>query len=191
MNEEWRPVVGYEGLYEVSNTGRIKSFHQGDAHKILAAPPNNKGYNAFVACKDGDRKTLSVHRVVLLAFVGECPVGLQSAHLDGNKKNNTVYNLEWVTPKINIGHKKDHGTGVQGDRNPSRIYPETRPRGEKHFKAKLNAADILEIRTLRKKEIPVRVIAKMYNMSKGAIDHILSGRNWKHLLEPPINLQPP
>ena len=110
MTEEWRPVVGYEGRYEVSSRGRVRALphvtHQRDrfgginavyrAGKMLK-PRVNKGY-LFI---DIDRKTMFVHRLVAKAFIPNPDNMPQVNHKDENPKNNRVDNLEWCTAKYN------------------------------------------------------------------------------------------
>lgn len=108
--EYWRPVLGYEGLYEVSNWGRIKSIpRKGTYARILKPVPNKYGYLQVNLCKNGKLKTFKVHRLVVEAFL-EIPEGLkqyigtvylQVNHKDENKHNNNVENLEWCSAKYN------------------------------------------------------------------------------------------
>jgi len=106
--EQFKDIAGYEGLYQVSNTGKIKStvgrFRDVDN---LRQTSNGLGYNTVTLCKDGKRSTRNTHRLVATAFLGESP--LQVNHKDGDKKNNNVDNLEWVTAKENIRHAIDKG----------------------------------------------------------------------------------
>lgn len=91
MTEEWRPIVGYEGLYEVSNTGQVRRV----SDLMVLKFSDRKGYCGVRLRKDGKRKMFSVHRLVAIAFI-QNPYGLpQVNHKDENKKNNNVDNLEW------------------------------------------------------------------------------------------------
>ena len=102
MKEEWRPIKGYEGLYEVSNMGRVKSFHSGK-EIIISASNDYAGYKAVTLAKR-THKRVRVHRLVAEAFVPN-PMNLSVVnHLDGDKKNNNVYNLEWCSAKENANH---------------------------------------------------------------------------------------
>ena len=103
MEEEWRPVKGYEGLYEVSNMGRVKSFHR---HQIIIRKQrvDHSGYMRVCLNKDGTCNTKLVHRLVAIAFI-QNPNNYEIVnHKDGNKKNNAVDNLEWCTQSYNIKH---------------------------------------------------------------------------------------
>lgn len=119
MSEEWRPVVGYEGLYEVSNTGQVRSLdmyvkcrygnyrlHKG---KVLSPVKDKKGYLKVVLCCNGKCKTIKVHRLIAQAFLLNPDNLPQVNHKDEDKTNNCVENLEWCTAKYNnnYGTRKD------------------------------------------------------------------------------------
>lgn len=106
MEEIWKKVNGFDGLYEVSNTGKVKSFvkyHRGALLKLYA---NKKGYLLVYLNKIGSdyRLGTTVHKLVYNAFIGQVPDGLQINHIDGNKQNNCIENLEVCTPKENVNH---------------------------------------------------------------------------------------
>ena len=95
-HEEWKWVEGYEGKYEVSNHGRVKSYYRIDGPRIRTLRKNNRGYPMMVTGA-APRKGLLVHRLVATAFVPN-PNGYREVnHLDGNKTNNHYGNLEWTT----------------------------------------------------------------------------------------------
>lgn len=102
QNIEWKPIKNYEGLYEISNTGLVKSLHWGK-EKILknVIRSNNYQYYFVGLLKDKNRKYFAVHRLVAQAFIKNPNNYEQIDHIDGNKLNNNVDNLEWVTPKEN------------------------------------------------------------------------------------------
>lgn len=103
MKEEWRPIKGYEGLYEVSNMGRVKSFHS-DEEVVLKQAEQLNGYMEVDLSKDGTTSVKIVHRLVAIAFIPN-PNNYECVnHKDGNKKNNTVDNLEWCSVKENTYH---------------------------------------------------------------------------------------
>ncbi len=107
MTEVWSPVEGYENLYEVSNLGRVRSYHN-NKYGIAKTPKIIKGqsglYNTIVLARNGEKKTVYLHRLVAVAFVDN-PHGYNEInHIDGNKKNNCYSNLEWVTHKENMEH---------------------------------------------------------------------------------------
>lgn len=103
MKEEWRPIKGYEGLYEASNMGRVKSLHFGK-EIILKQSEWSSGYMKANLSKDGTTNLKLVHRLVAIAFIKN-PNNYEFVnHKDGNKKNNAVDNLEWCTRKQNTHH---------------------------------------------------------------------------------------
>ena len=128
--EEWRDVVDYEGLYQVSNFGRVRSF-QKDKMKILKSGFSAFGYLRVVLCKDFQKKNRSIHILVAKAFIPNPEGKTQVNHIDGDKKNNHVSNLEWATPAENIHHAFEVGL---------------RKSGCEHFRAKLTAEQVREIR---------------------------------------------
>lgn len=127
MTESWRPVVGYEGFYEVSDHGRVRSVDRvveqrnGKALRLaghpLAAGLDGKGYPNVGLRRPGHRRTARVHDLVLRAFAGPPPSGLEGCHRDGNPLNNNwPSNLEWGTPSSNGHDRVRHGTHPQAAR---------------------------------------------------------------------------
>ena len=107
--EEWKWIEGYENLYQISTEGRVKSFKKKDP-KILTPKRDGKGYYLMVCLsKDGNKKYCLIHRLVAQAFIPNFNNKEQVNHIDGNKKNNKVSNLEWNTPSENINHALDNG----------------------------------------------------------------------------------
>lgn len=104
MKEIWKDIEGYEGLYQVSNFGRVKSFHF-NREKILNLLPSY-GYLYVNLCdKQGKRKRLCVHRLVAKYFLDDFDNHKQINHIDGNKMNNFITNLEMCTAKENSIHR--------------------------------------------------------------------------------------
>lgn len=129
-DEIWRDVVGYEGLYQVSNLDRVKSFRKGKI-RILKANAGIRGYFRVVLCKDFDKKNRFVHVLVAKAFIPNPENKSQVNHISGDKSDNRVTNLEWMTPEENIRHAFDNGL---------------RKSGCEHFRSKFTAEQVREIR---------------------------------------------
>lgn len=112
--EEWRVVPGYEGLYEVSNTGRVRSFDRyvkysnGQIHlhkgKVLSPGKNTKGYLFVILTCNRKRKTINVHRLVAIAFLPNPDNLPEVNHIDEDKTNNRVENLEWCDRNYNLNY---------------------------------------------------------------------------------------
>lgn len=103
--EQWRPIVGLEGQYEVSDLGRVRRATGGKgtfAGRILAQHNNNKGYPCVSLHYDGGTHQKLVHRVVALAFLGPCPEGYVTHHKDGRRHDPTLTNLEYRTESDNV-----------------------------------------------------------------------------------------
>lgn len=129
MKEEWRPVIGYEGIYEVSSFGRIKSVErdiqkgnvvQHRREKIKSQRKNADGYVEVKLSKCGVDKIHRVHRIVAESFLGQNDVG-EVNHIDLNRSNNHVENLEWCTHRENISHSAALGRykNKNGINNPN------------------------------------------------------------------------
>jgi hypothetical protein len=122
MSEQWRAVTGYEGLYEVSDQGRVKSIgryyspgHPGSKprwmpERIMRPALTRQTYYTLQLSKDGTSKTFILHRLVLREFVGECPDGMECCHNNGDSTDNRLVNLRWDTPAANIADQFTHRT---------------------------------------------------------------------------------
>lgn len=135
MQEIWMPVSGFEGLYSVSNLGRIKSTGkrgQNGTARILIPYPGKYGHGRVQLCRNGTKTKALVHQLVARAFIGDPPTPDHEVnHIDFDPTNNRVDNLEWVTHRQNILHSADRLA-----RSP----------GEKHGQAKLTAVDVAAIK---------------------------------------------
>ncbi|UGS27597.1 NUMOD4 motif-containing HNH endonuclease [Microbacterium resistens] len=114
--EEWRPVVGYEGKYEVSNLGRVRSLSRLSSSgrrvrgRMMGLRPHPRGYLQTTLTANGICETKKVHRLVLEAFVGPCPDGMESCHENGVRDDNRLSNLRWDTSLANAADRTAHGT---------------------------------------------------------------------------------
>lgn len=115
--EEWKDIIGYKGLYQVSNIGRVKSLKYGK-ERILRGGKDRYGYLHVTLYKDGKAKCHRVHRLVAQAFLPNPLNLLEVNHKDENKENNTVSNLEWVSAKENCNY---------GTRNERRAAKQSKP----------------------------------------------------------------
>lgn len=119
VKETWNRVVGYESFYEVSNLGRIRSFNRTTSYvlngsqasrtrkgRMLSQGKDSNGYLIVALHNNGSRKYRRVHNIVLEAFKGACPEGMEVCHNDGNKANNTINNLRYDTHIENIADIK-------------------------------------------------------------------------------------
>lgn len=136
MEEIWKDIQGYEGLYQVSNQGNVKSLHFGTKYhhpnwqnqedKLLRPKLATSGYYRVELYKPGSRKCLYIHRLVAIAFIPNPEGKTEVNHIDGNKLNNSVDNLEWASRSENQRHaiklglrKSSPMAGRTGAKNPN------------------------------------------------------------------------
>ena len=101
-NEQWRDIAGYEGMYEVSSLGRVRSLKFGKV-RVLSASKNNRGYLQVVLCKDGKVKHLLIHRLVANAFIPNDNIfNTEINHRNEDKSDNKVSNLEYCDRQYNM-----------------------------------------------------------------------------------------
>lgn len=166
LSEEWRSVVGYEGLYEVSNLGDVRSFYNG---RVLR-PYRSRSHYVVSLHRGGNGrgKDRRVHHLVLEAFVGPRPVGMECRHFpDRDTANNRVDNLLWGTRKENCADREVQGTSQRGEGNAT---------------AKLSNKDIEDIRQMAmERSLSQSAIALRYNVSQSLVSRIASRDRWTHL----------
>lgn len=151
---KWLPISEFPN-YEISDAGIVRRI---DTKKIIAQN-TKKGkhpYKRVHLSHEGVAKYVLVHRLVLRAFVGECPEGMQCLHDDDDPTNNRLSNLSWGTPK------KNHETI---DRN-----------GENNGRCKLTPEDVIAIRASTELH---SVLAEIYGVASGYISQIKKGKTWK------------
>jgi len=138
MDEVWKSVVGYEGLYSVSNLGRLRRDAGGPrnakAGRILTQSDRGHGYLRVDLYRDGSSKTHSVHSLVAEAFIGPRPDGFEIVHDDSMKSHCASDNLEYVTKLENNQRATRMGLKPSGDRNGARTQPHRLQRGETHWR---------------------------------------------------------
>lgn len=159
MKEMWKDVEEYEGLYQVSNTGKVKSFHK----NIILKPTKNSenGYLYVTLHKLGNKKRFYIHRLVAKAYLPHELVKNEVNHIDGCKENNESFNLEWCTRSENELHA--YKTGLK------KPYPRN---GENNPNAKLTDKQKLEIKQLREKGLLLKEISKIYGIGLSQISRI-------------------
>lgn len=171
-NEVWVPIPGYEGLYEASSRGALRSLDRRGKHgkgfalkrgKTLSQALMPSGYRYASLSKDGVLAQFSVHRLVCMSFIGERPPGHDICHYDGDRANNHIENLRYDTKKANAQDKRRHSTNNDGDTNP---------------RAKLIAKQVLEIFARCEEGEDQHSLAKEYEISSVTINHIATGRTW-------------
>lgn len=106
MTEHWLPVTNYEGLYDISDQGRVWSHIRG---RLLKPRPTEQGVLRVVLCGNGEQKERQISRLVLTEFDSPCPDGLECCHRDDDPKNNWLYNLRWDTRRANTFDKIRNG----------------------------------------------------------------------------------
>ena len=122
MSEQWLPVIGHEGYYEVSNLGNVRSVrydHNGQLiySRLLKPAVKQRGYLGVVLCKQSVTTNHLVHRLVATAFIPNPDNLPEVNHKDGNKLNAVVTNLEWCTGSDNLRHAYALGLKQRGKRN--------------------------------------------------------------------------
>ena len=171
ITEEWRPVVGYEGAYEVSSIGRVRSLDRrvprgsGTTRvraRILKQTPLG-GYPSVRLMRAGRGHRERAHTIVLKAFVGPRPDGMYGCHNDGCPTNNKVCNLRWDTPRANCIDRTSH---LDVSEDPSR---------------KLTRKDVRDIRRLREDGLTYQAISDLYPVGIVQVWRIVKRERWAHV----------
>lgn len=182
MEEIWKDVKEYEGIYQVSNLGRVKALERTwysgrngctkktkPEHIMKYRLAKNTGYCLLKLVKNGVEKHVFVHRLVAETFISN-PNNLPEVnHIDGNKENNCVDNLEWCTEKENISH---------AIKNKLRIID-----GCNNWQAKMSPEDVIFIRANykpRDKKFGRKALAKRFKCSVSIISNIIAKKTYKN-----------
>lgn len=163
MMEEWRPIKNYEGLYEVSNLGKVRIVKTGGVRKASVTP---FGYYRLCLSRNDRMESRFLHRLVIEAFK-ECPEGKTMVnHINGDKLDNRLENLEWVTASENVNHAYKLGL--------------MNKKGENNGRNKLTVQKVVEIKNMLKSKEPQVRIAKKYGVTPGTIWKIKFKKIWNY-----------
>lgn len=177
ITEEWRPVIGFEGFYEVSNLGRVRTLH---TYGRASAVPDrilkpqlgpqldgaHRRYNVTLY-RPGGRSVVPVHLIVATAFLGPRHPGYECNHKDTNIANNAASNLEWLTKPEHRRHSVENGLVAHGEQKKA---------------AKLTDAKATEIlRRYTGRWGGMSALAREYGISNAMVEDLIRGRTWKHL----------
>jgi len=170
VNEEWKEIIGYEGLYLISNLGRCKSLGINKSNRWkterLLKPSKNCEYYSYVLYKNQKAKYYLIHRLLALHFIPNIQNKPEVNHINGIKSDNRIENLEWVTRSENNKHGFDIGLHKS-------------PKGENHYLASLSNTQASEI---RKKYIPFvysqNMLAREYNTDQSIIWNIIHNKSY-------------
>lgn len=167
MEEVWKDIPHYEGKYQVSSHGRVRNISTGLVRRLQH---NKKDGYVYVSLSGGDKRIwyVKVHRLVCMAFLENTEGKRYVDHIDGNKLNNHLPNLRWVTFQENISAAWDMG-----------LYEN---RGSKHGMSLLNDDQVRIIKNrLLNKEKVVDIVVDFPSVKKAAIYDIKQGRTWAHI----------
>lgn len=171
--ENWRPVAGYEGFYDVSDLGRVRCWWSGSRRRVRVDQPRvvpaypagpTRAYLYVKLYREGACSSKAVHKLVIRAFGPPQPIGHECAHDDGNSTHNRATNLIWKTRAENHADKKRHGT---------------QQRGATHPMAKITEAQAREI--LASPNASTGVLARRLGITPGHVWNIRTGKAWSHL----------
>jgi hypothetical protein len=167
--ESWRAVPGYDGVYEVSDLGRIRSFRRWrgtNGPRLLTPCPNvrRSGHLCVNLYKNGSHRLRPVHQLVLEAFLGPAPPGMVGLHGPNGSADNSLSNLSYGTQKQNSG--------------PDRVRDGTVLRGERAPTARLRWPQVREIRRLVVTGVPQRQLARQSRISEAALSQVVNLNSW-------------
>lgn len=171
--EIWKEIIGFEGYYQISNMGEVKSLHvyKGRQGRILKPCVVGCGYLVVSLRRPGQHKREYIHALVLRMFVGERPEKITCNHINGNKRDNRLENLEYCTQAENNLHS-------------FRVLKRAPVinRGEKSGPSKLTENDVKTIRTLYDTgKYTMKTLEKLFNVSDSTILNIIHRITWGHV----------
>jgi len=180
MKEIWKDIVGYEGYYQVSSFGRVKSLSRIKyrkngkkvvphvfPEKILRPEETWNGRLRVVLMVDKVKKRFLVHRLIALVFIPAIEGKPWINHKDGNPHNNKPGNLEWCTREENVEHAQKNGLFARGDKNGM---------------SKLTSVEVRLIREKYEEEnINQKELAKMFMVKQGTVSNVIRRVTWKHV----------
>ena len=167
--ESHRPVIGYEGVYTIGDQGTVTRIECGAKRRPIKAYGGSNGYLQVRLWRNGCRRTVRIHRMVAEAFLGPRPTGLTVNHKDGDKINNCVGNLEYVTSGENTRHAIRLGISD----------PSIGGRASAGIGYKLDREDVDEIRIAVAAGEKHADVAARYGIYRGTVGHIVHRRIWK------------
>lgn len=167
MSEQWKPALGFEFYYEVSDLGRVKRTQTG---VVMTLSRKETGYLRVGMSKDGKQRQFAVHRVVVNAFIGLIPDGYEVNHINGVRDDNRLVNLAVVTKSENC----KHAFLLFGRKPPAE-------RGSRHYNAKLTETDIPIIFAMIARGDSQTSVAAHFGVRQQAISKVINGKRWGHL----------
>ncbi len=187
--EIWKDIEGHEGFYQVSNEGNLRSLDRvvkgkSESNKTLKGRSLKStitvyGYKVVVFCKNGKKENFRIHRLVAQSFLSNAEKKPLINHIDGDKTNNIVSNLEWCTHSENMKHA--FATRLKEPSNPNK---NGLTQGSKHHNSKLVEKEVMFIRKNARKnggKFYNAELAREFNVSKVSVGLIVDGKTWKHV----------
>jgi hypothetical protein len=171
-SERWLPVVGYEGLYEVSDLGRVRSLRHWTragmrGGRVLIQHLDGRGHYLFVGlCRNGRAKSSQVHTLAAAAFIGPCPPGQEVRHGPGGKLDNRAANLSY---------------GTRSENMLDCVRDDTHHRGERQWMAKLTTQDVIGIRRRVSAGETQAALSREFRVASSTIHKIVTRKKWSHL----------